>query len=238
MFFTIRFALLRDHETIHCKIAFYNCVVSRKLLRERKRLWFLGGRRRGDDYQRVRCYRGWPFLSQMDPIVAKAINETRLPGGRGFSYALKEPTRPIPYALAVDEGKYLSIAELRTAGFTAVIDLLPLSPSLEHHRSESLEAGVRYFSVPIDTFPPPVDRVKLFAKIVSDRGNFPLIVYAGNSVDLASLWSAYRYSMGIDRRVAVSEGRVLGLRHNVEEELHWHLLNGKLVSLRPAETKH
>lgn len=174
------------------------------------------------------------YLSQADPLVARGVVETRLPEGRGFSFALKEPTQPIPYKLAIKEDSFLSIGELRAFGIVSAIDLVPSASAIPHHREETLASGIRYFSIPVDSFPPHADQVRQFSKIVSNPANFPIIVYAENSEILASLWSAYRYLSGIEQRQAVAEGKRLGLHYQFEEELHWHLRNGKLASLRPV----
>jgi len=171
------------------------------------------------------------YLSQIDPIVAKGSAETELPGGQGFSFMLRDPTRAIPYTLAVKGEKFHSIGELRAIGITSAVDLISKSSEIHLHREETLATGIQYFSIPIDSFPPRPDQVRQFADIVSDLKNFPIIVYAGNSEILASLWSAYRFFSGVDQRLAVSEGKSLGLGYKHEEELHWHLRNGKLADL-------
>ena len=176
------------------------------------------------------------YLNQVDPAVAKGITETQIPGRRGFSFALRESTRAIPYNLAVESGKFFDIGELRAIGITSVVDLLPPSSEIHQHRAETLTSGIRYYSIPVETFPPHTDQINQFAKIVADPSNFPIIVYAGSSESLASLWSAYRFSIGVKQQTAVSEGKALGLRHHFEEELHWHLRNGKLTGLRPRES--
>lgn len=177
-------------------------------------------------------------LNQIGPIVAKGIAETRLPGDRGFSFAMKNPSQAIPYSQAVAGNALLMINELREAGFTSVIDLVPLSTATKEHQNQSVEARVNYFSVPIDSFPPHFESVLAFAEVVSVPAHFPLIVYAENTTDLASLWVAYLYYSGVERSVAISEGRMLGLGFQAEEEMQWHLNNGKLAILRAGRNNH
>lgn len=177
-------------------------------------------------------------LDQLDPVVAKGIAETRLPGNRGFSFVLKDAMQAIPYARAVTSSEFTSINELKASGFVSVIDLLPLSAATRAHQSQSTDARISYFSVPVDTFPPQYKSVLSFAEIVSTSANFPMIVYAGNSTDLAALWAAYRFYTGAERSAAIAEGRELGLGFPAEEEMQWHLLNGKLAILRAGKTGH
>lgn len=174
------------------------------------------------------------LLSQIDPVVARGIADTRVPGNRGFSFALRNPTEAIPYKNAVGDADYVPITRFRDLGFVSVIDLDPHTAETEEHRRQTQATGINYYSVPIDGFPPHHQRVRRFAEIISDPGNLPVIVYAENSVDLAALWTAYRFSSGMERASAINEGRLLGLQYSEEQEMQWHLLNGKLAILRPS----
>lgn len=175
-------------------------------------------------------------LREMDPIVVQGIESMRIPGNRGFSFVMNSSSQAIPYTRAVANDNYLSVTELTELGFSSVVDLSPVSSETRLHGDQSRDAGVTYFSIPVENFPPHSKRVLEFAAVVSDPHNFPLIVYAGNPTDLAVLWTAYRFSEGVGRSTAIMEGRELGMAFSVEEEMHWHLLNGKLAILRPANS--
>ncbi len=141
---------------------------------------------------------------------------SKLPGRMGYGIAIPDPGRAIPYLQATSGHQINRIAELKTFGFEAVIDLGTPEKTAQLHRSETEELGMRYISIPVDGKIPSQKQVNDFTQKVVDASSDMLLVYAPNSALLGTMWAAYLINLGAPVEFAIKQGNELGME--VEQE--------------------
>ena len=148
-----------------------------------------------------------------------SLKSMKLPESKGYSIAVPEPGRAIPYLLATDGQPVSRIKDFRIFGFHSVIDLGTPTATADLHRSETEAAGMLYFSVPVENNMPNPEHIQVFNRIVLDARNGPILVYAPSAELLAITWAFYRLSVGSPLEFVLTEGRSMGLTEEQEEEL-------------------
>ncbi len=148
-----------------------------------------------------------------------SLKSMKLPEGTGYSIAVPEPGRAIPYLLATDGQPVFRIKDFRIFGFHSVIDLGTPTATARLHRSETEAAGMLYFSVPVESNMPNPGHIQIFNRIVLNARNGPILVYAPSAELIAITWAFYRLSLGSPLEFVLSEGRSMGLTEEQEEEL-------------------
>lgn len=155
------------------------------------------------------------------PIPA-GIEAARLPGEAGYGIAVFRPDMAVPYLRATNGRKIARIAQLKEAGFVAVIDLETPAAAAELHRAETEALGMRYVNIPATGGLPTAEQVALFTGTVDDPANRPLVVYAPEASLLGNMWALHRLGQGAPRGTALGEGLALGATQELEEALAGH----------------
>jgi len=151
--------------------------------------------------------------------LSLSLRSAKLPGEMGYGIAIPDPGQATPYLLATYGRPVNRIAELKTYGFAAVIDLGTSQQTARLHKAETESVGMTYFNIPIDGDTPTREQVKQFREMVLASAKAPLLVYAPTARLLGFTWAAYRLSFGTSLNFALIEGRDLGLTPEQESEL-------------------
>jgi protein tyrosine phosphatase (PTP) superfamily phosphohydrolase (DUF442 family) len=164
-------------------------------------------------------------------IDGKSVSHTltykksKLPGRMVYGIAITDPGRAIPYLQATRGRQINRIAELKTFGFEAVIDLGTPKKTARLHQLETEALGMRYISIPIDGVVPSQEQVDDFTQKVIDASKDMLLVYAPSSALLGTMWAAYRINLGAPVEFAINQGKKMGMRPNQEAALRNRLRN-------------
>ncbi len=164
-------------------------------------------------------------LDAADPLLA----ELKVPGGRGFGFAIEEAGRAVPYRRATGGQPIGDIGRLRDLGFRAVVDLGTPPEVARRHKAETTAAGMGYFTIPFSAGLPDAEQARRFSRLIGDAGHRPLLVFAMSPDLLGAAWTVHRLYTGAARDAAFAEGRALGLTS--EGDLKWHLKKGALKDL-------
>ena len=149
-----------------------------------------------------------------------SVRSSKLPGDMGYGIAVPEPGRAVPYLLATNGRAINRIAEFKIFGFISVIDLGTHAEEAAIHRRETEDAGMDYFTIPLEGNMPSPGQAATFTRMVikaSSQG--PLLVYASTAQLLGAMWALYRINLGAPLDYALMEGIDLGMTSQQEEEL-------------------
>jgi uncharacterized protein (TIGR01244 family) len=105
----------------------------------------------------------------------------------------------------------LGVLEAKGVGFRSIIDLQPASEPSAAEQKMAEFALLRYYNLPIADALPTNDQVAVFAGLIENPHNQPVLVH-GISVDqAAAMWALYRAAKGVPPEVALGDGLTAGL---------------------------
>lgn len=153
-----------------------------------------------------------------------AESPAEAPFGDKVSAALLNYNRASPYIGT--SGKYdaTAVAEVKALGFATVIDLRAQTEEGAPAVGEAAKAaGLKYFNIPVTTDAPTADQVQEFARLVSDKANYPILVNCHTANRVGAMWALYRASTGIPAEAAIEEGRTTGMKASREKAVRERL---------------
>jgi uncharacterized protein (TIGR01244 family) len=135
-----------------------------------------------------------------------------VPAGNRVSPALSNYSRVTPQVAAGGLLRDGAVGELKSLGFSAIIDLRGPEEGIEAERQAAAAAGVRYFNVPVTTDVPTDAQIVEFARLVESAENHPVMVHCGSANRVGAMWALYRAAKGTPIPAAIAEGRAIGLQ--------------------------
>ncbi|MDQ2080279.1 sulfur transferase domain-containing protein [Xanthobacteraceae bacterium Astr-EGSB] len=154
------------------------------------------------------------FLALMPAALAQTATE--VPPSDKVSAAVTNYTRVRPQIASAGVLREGAVAELKGFGFTAILDLRTPQEGTQPEQRAALEAGLRYFNIPIGAVPIAEAQLVEFAKIVEDKSNHPLLIHCQSANRVGAMWTLYRAVRGAAFATAVTEGRTIGLKGDRE----------------------
>lgn len=128
--------------------------------------------------------------------------------GRAFTnYDRLRPT--IATAGLLKDG---AVAELKSLGFAAVLDLRGPLEGTASEKTQVESAGLRYFNIPVTEQAPTDAQVEAFTRIVEDPANHPILIHCHTANRVGAMWVLYQVRNGVPVTIAVEEGRAVGLQ--------------------------
>ena len=70
--------------------------------------------------------------------------------------------------------------------------------------------------MPVSERAPVADQVDRIAEIVNDPANYPILMHCQSSNRVGASWALYRAQAGVPAKIAVQEGRTVGLKPSRE----------------------
>lgn len=110
-----------------------------------------------------------------------------------------------------------AIGELRSLGFSTILDLRCSDEGADVEKRLVEAAGLRYLNIPVTNIIPSDEQVAEFARIVEDRINFPLLVHCGSANRVGAMWVLYLAHRGVPISFALEEGRTIGMKQDRED---------------------
>ena len=157
----------------------------------------------------------------MSPVFAKA---PEAPFGDKVSRAIVNYKRASPHIGTSGAYGAAAVAEVKALGFTAVLDLRSQGENGAAPLAQAAKAaGLKYYNIPVTTKAPTDQQVAEFAKIAKDVTNYPLLVNCQSANRVGAMWALYRATDGVAPKVAVEEGRTVGLKPSRENEVRRRL---------------
>ncbi len=166
------------------------------------------------------------------------LQDALVPDGSGYGIAITQDGRALPYRRAIGENNPATITELMKTGFTTVVDLDSPAGASRLHRSETEAARMIYISLGITGAIPTPEQVRRFLHAANDPANRPLLVFSNSPDLLGIMWAIRQLNQGNPPGQAFGEGRALGLSREGENDLAWHLRNGRLKEFGGAFKAH
>jgi uncharacterized protein (TIGR01244 family) len=109
-----------------------------------------------------------------------------------------------------------AVAELKGLGFATILDLRGPEEGTDAERSAVTAAGLRYLNIPFTAAAVTEAQLVEFARVVEDKGNYPLLIHCHSANRVGAMWTLYRAVRGAPFAMAVAEGRVIGLQPDRE----------------------
>lgn len=129
---------------------------------------------------------------------------------------VKNYLRAAPYVGTggvVSENGY---AIAKALGFKTIISLNTAEEGADNERQRASEAGLTFVSVPVSERAPTSDQIEKIAEVINDPANYPVLMHCQSSNRVGAAWALYRASVGIPNKIAVQEGRTVGLKPSRE----------------------
>ncbi|MEQ6884216.1 protein tyrosine phosphatase family protein [Salicola sp. Rm-C-2C1-2] len=147
--------------------------------------------------------RGQPFDTSIDAGMA--------PFGDVMTNAVANYNRPSPYIGTGGRVSAGAMPELKQMGFRTVVSLLTPEEGLSDEREAAGDAGLGFHGISVSGGPPTADQVDEFARIVSEQGNYPILMHCASGNRAGAMWALYRHQVGVSAEIALEEGRAVGL---------------------------
>jgi uncharacterized protein (TIGR01244 family) len=153
------------------------------------------------------------------PAANNAIAQVagiEVPFGDKVGSALTNYNRLRPQIATAGLLKDGAIGQLKSLGFTAILDLRTSEEGTDIEKKTAEAAGLRYFNIPVKDVPSDA-QVEEFARIVEDAAHFPILIHCGSAGRVGAMWTLYRARNGIQISIAVDEGRTIGMKRDRED---------------------
>lgn len=147
----------------------------------------------------------------------------QVPFGDKVSATVVNYNRTTPFVATAGSLKEGAVAELRTLGFTAIIDLRTPEERTSVEQVAVEAAGMKYFNIPVASRAPTDEQVRQFAALVEESSNYPVLVHCVSANRSGAMWTLYRVSKGIPFAIAIEEGRTVGLKPSRENAVRARL---------------
>lgn len=149
--------------------------------------------------------------------------ESEVPFGDKVSAAIVNYNRIRPHIATAGLVRDGGIAELKGLGFTTIIDLRTPPEGTAAEKAAAQAAGLRYFNIPVSKGAPSDDQVRVFAALIEDATNYPVLVHCASANRVGAMWPLYRVRKGIPFSIAVEEGRTVGMKPSRENAVRARL---------------
>lgn len=144
---------------------------------------------------------------------------------------VKNYLRAAPYVGTggvVSENGY---AIAKALGFKTVISLNTAEEGAEDERKRAESAGLKFINVPVSERAPVSEQVERISAILNDPSTYPILMHCESSNRVGAAWALYRAASGIPAKIAVQEGRNVGLKPNREGKVR------EILGMDPLPTK-
>lgn len=108
------------------------------------------------------------------------------------------------------------VAEAKALGFKTIVDLRGPEEGTEAEQAAAKAAGVAYIGIPVTTAAPAPSQVPVFAEVIENPDNWPILVHCVSANRAGAMWALYRAYRGVPSEIALEEGRAAGLRGSRE----------------------
>lgn len=141
---------------------------------------------------------------------------TQAPYGDAMPGVVKNYLRAAPY---VGTGGVVSdngYAIAKALGFKTVISLNTPEEGADKEQERASQAGLNFVNVPVSERAPTSDQVEKITEVINDPANYPVLIHCQSSNRVGAAWAMYRAAVGIPNKIAVQEGRNVGLKPSRE----------------------
>lgn len=105
-----------------------------------------------------------------------------------------------------------AIAELKSLGFAAVLDLRGPLEGTASEKAQVESTGLHYFNIPVTEQVPTEAQLEDFTRIVEDPANHPILIHCHTANRVGAMWTLYQVRKGVPSTIAMEEGRAIGLQ--------------------------
>ncbi len=123
-----------------------------------------------------------------------------------------------------------SYGKLKELGFKTIVSLVTYDEEAEEVSKQGKAAGLKVVNIPIPTRAPKPSQVGKFAEVAENPDNYPILVHCHSANRVGAMWALYRASNGVPARLAVQEGRTVGLKPSREGAVREQLGLPKLAT--------
>jgi len=111
------------------------------------------------------------------------------------------------------------VAELKRQGLKPVLELRTRMEGTAREKRAVEAAGMQYYNIEISRAPINNAQIARFAKLVENKSNHPILVHCASANRVGAMWTLYRISKGVPAKLAIEEGRTVGLAPMREKQV-------------------
>jgi len=146
-----------------------------------------------------------------NPYDVKA-GTTQAPYGDAMPAIVKNYLRAAPYIGTGGAIKLDAFPTLKELGFKTIINLNTDQQGAIEEGKAAKRAGLAYVRIPVAAHGPDAAKVAEFSQYANDPGHYPILVHCLSANRAGAMWTLYRFRHGVPEKIAVEEGRTIGLK--------------------------
>jgi uncharacterized protein (TIGR01244 family) len=101
-------------------------------------------------------------------------------------------------------------------GFKTIISLNTPDEGVAMERKRATAAGLEFVNIPVSELAPTDRQVDAIGKILNDPSKYPILMHCKSSNRVGAAWALYRAAHGVPVKIAIEEGRNVGLKPSRE----------------------
>ena len=156
-------------------------------------------------------------------VVVAQTAVTQVPEPERVSRAVTRYSQVTPQIAAAGILQDGAVAELKSLGFTTVVDLRGPEEGTALEQRAAGGLGLRYINIPVTNEVPTDAQIVEFARVVESGANQPIIIHCASANRVGAMWALYRAARGAPMSTAIAEGRAIGLQAARENAVRWRL---------------
>jgi len=137
---------------------------------------------------------------------------TGAPYGDVMPDIVKNYLRAAPYIGTGGAVKLDAFPTLKKLGFKTIINLNTDQQGAIEEGKAAKKAGLAYVRIPVAARGPDAAKVAKFSKYANDPSHYPILLHCLSANRAGAMWTLYRFHHGVPAKIAIEEGRTIGLK--------------------------
>ena len=147
-----------------------------------------------------------------DNPYAVTTDAPQAPYGDVMPDIVKNYLRAAPYIGTGGAVRLDAFPTLKTLGFKTIINLNTDQQGAVEEGEAAKKAGLAYVRIPVAGHGPDAAKVAEFSKYANDPSHYPILLHCLSANRAGAMWALYRFRHGVPAKIAIEEGRTVGLR--------------------------
>ncbi len=131
-----------------------------------------------------------------------------------FNYHRHTPTIATSGSINKD-----GLLELKQKGFKTIVDFRTPAEGTAQEAQKAAALGLNYINLAVGRAWPNEQLMAEFSALVEDPNQHPVLLHCASANRVGMLWAFYRLQLGVDKDIALDEGRTIGMKANRERVL-------------------
>ena len=110
------------------------------------------------------------------------------------------------------------VQKLKEEGFKTIIDLRTKNEGVAQERKEVESSGMSYINIPVTGEGINDQQLASFTEVMENIEK-PVLIHCGSGNRVGAMWTTYQLSKGVALNEAVSQGRKMGMKPELEAKI-------------------